>query len=99
MTEPKRKALSEDQVHLIMKALGDPRRYDIVKRLSRRKEALPCEAVLGCMDISAPTLSHHMKELEIAGLVQAERKGKFVSYSLQGDVLEAFFDRLKRDLV
>ena len=38
-----------------------------------------------------------MKELEIAGLVEVVRAGKFASYVLRRDVLEAFFQRLRED--
>jgi ArsR family transcriptional regulator len=40
-----------------------------------------------------------MKELELAQLVRSVRKGKYVSYILRRDVLDAFFERLKSDLV
>jgi hypothetical protein len=40
-----------------------------------------------------------MKELEAAGLISVQRSGKFVHYRLRRDVLEAFFDRLKADLI
>jgi ArsR family transcriptional regulator len=53
----------------------------------------------GCVEISPATLSHHMKELEMAGLVRVERKGKFAHYQLIHDVLEAFFKRLRRDVM
>ena len=56
-------------------------------------------APLQTIDISAATLSHHMKELETAGLVRAEKDGKFVNYTPQPQVLKAFFDRLKSDLI
>jgi DNA-binding transcriptional ArsR family regulator len=52
-----------------------------------------------CMGINSATLSHHMKELEIAGLVEVVRAGKFASYVLRRDVLEAFFQRLREVLV
>src|SRR6202022_3771041 len=48
--------------------------------------------------INPATLSHHMKELEIAGLVEVVREGKVASYVLRRDVLEAFFQRLREDL-
>ncbi len=99
MAELKREALSDDQVHLIVKALSDPRRYEIVKQLRECGRALACETVRGCMKISAATLSHHMKELEMAGLVEVVREGKFASYVLRRDVIEAFLRRLRADLI
>jgi ArsR family transcriptional regulator, arsenate/arsenite/antimonite-responsive transcriptional repressor len=92
------KTLTEDQVLLIAKALGDRRRYEILKRLGERPDAVACCVVRDCMDINPATLSHHMKELEIAGLVEVVRDGKFASYVLRRDVLEAFFQRLRDDL-
>ena len=67
MSETAGKTLTEDQVLLIAKALGDRRRYEIVKRLGERPDAIACGAVRDCMGINPATLSHHMKELEIAG--------------------------------
>jgi DNA-binding transcriptional ArsR family regulator len=46
--------------------LGERRRYKIVKRLGERPDALTCCAVRDCTGINPATLSHHMKELEIA---------------------------------
>jgi ArsR family transcriptional regulator, arsenate/arsenite/antimonite-responsive transcriptional repressor len=60
---------------------------------------MACESVRGCLDITAPTLSHHMKELETAGLITAKRSGKFTSYQLRRDVLESFLTRLRREFM
>jgi ArsR family transcriptional regulator, arsenate/arsenite/antimonite-responsive transcriptional repressor len=98
MRVPKPIDLTEEQVQLIAKALADPRRYEIVKRISRCKDnSIACETVRECFDITAPTLSHHMKELEIAGLIRPKRSGKFISYQLRRDVLDSFMSRLQRD--
>ena len=92
------KALTEEQVLLIAKALGDPRRYEILRRLGARRDALACVAVRDCMGINPATLSHHMKELELAGLVDVVREGKFASYVLRRDMLEAFCRQLRVDV-
>src|SRR3984885_10119874 len=91
--------LSEDQLALIAPALADPRRYEILKTISTKRSCTPCSHMRDCIDISPATLSHHMKELETAGLVEAVRDGKFVSYTPQPHILKAFFERLKSDLI
>jgi ArsR family transcriptional regulator len=98
MSKPAGKTLTEDQVLLIAKALGDRRRYEILKRLGECRDAIACGTVRDCMGINPATLSHHMRELEIAGLVEVVREGKFASYFLRRDVLEAFLQRLREDL-
>jgi ArsR family transcriptional regulator, arsenate/arsenite/antimonite-responsive transcriptional repressor len=98
MSKPARKTLTEDQVLLIAKVLGYRRRYEILKRLGECRDAISCGTVRDCLGINPATLSHHMKELEIVGLVEVVREGKFASYVLRRDVLEAFFQRLREDL-
>lgn len=95
----KRQELDAEQVQAIAKALGDPRRYEILARLGRQSDGLQCSSVLGCIGVSAATLSHHMKELETAGLVKVERQGRFAHYQLRREVLRAFLARLKKDIV
>ena len=90
--------LTDDQLNLIAKALADPRRYEILKKLGSQTCSTPCTAMRDCIDISPATLSHHMKELETAGLVRSEKDGKFVNYKLQTQTLRAYLNRLKSDL-
>jgi ArsR family transcriptional regulator len=90
--------LSEDQMQLIARALADPRRYEILKKISTKRCATPCSAMRVDIDISPATLSHHMKELETAGLVRSEKDGKFVNYFPRPHILRAYLDRLKADL-
>ena len=90
--------LSEEQVHLIARAIADPRRYEILKQLGGAKDSPSCTTMCQFVGISPATLSHHMKELETAGLVRPMRDGKFVHYTVCPEVLRAYLDRLKSDL-
>ena len=82
--------IAEDQVHLIARALADPRRLELLRQIGKAGDTLACEELRGCTCVSAATVSHHMKELETAGLVESTREGKFVTYRLRREILEAY---------
>ncbi len=86
--------LSKGQIHLIAKALADPRRYELLRQIGSSTKPMECTDIRDCQPVSAATLSHHMKELEMAGLIQVTREGKFVSYMLRRDVLQAYTEQL-----
>jgi len=92
----KRKTLPESQIRLIAKALADPRRHEILKQVGAADSGVACADLRQCQPVSAATLSHHMKELEAAGLITITRKGKFADLVLQRDVLDAYLDYLKK---
>lgn len=91
---PTSQPLTDERFRLISRALADPRRHEILKQIGEADDSLPCCQMRGEIAVTAATLSHHMKELETAGLVEPVREGKFVRYKLRREVLKAYIDRL-----
>ena len=72
----------------VAKALGDPIRLQIVDVLRKHAgEVCVCELV-PLFDVSQPTLSHHLKKLRDAGIVDSERRGLWAYYYVLPEALK-----------
>lgn len=83
----------------MLKALADPHRFHLVEQIANAGCPLGCAQARASLPIAPATLSHHIKELETAGIIKVERAGKFHFLSLRPGVLEALmatFDSLIR---
>ena len=71
------------------KLLADPVRVQVLDVLRGRSgEVCQCE-LTPLFAVSQPTLSHHLRKLENAGVVSVERRGRWAYYSIHTDRLEA----------
>lgn len=98
MAPSKTVRLTDKQFELIARALAEPRRLQILKQIGSCKNdgSTSCSSLKEGSDITPATLSHHLKELETAGLVEVTRDGKFMNLSLQREVLNAYLERLSK---
>ena len=70
------------------KLLSDPIRVQVLDVLRGHDEAV-CQCELQPLfDVSQPTLSHHLRKLEEAGVVSVERRGRWAYYSTDPDAME-----------
>jgi ArsR family transcriptional regulator, arsenate/arsenite/antimonite-responsive transcriptional repressor len=81
-------AADAERLAPMFKALGDPVRLRIVSMIAAKPELCVCE-ITPAFDLSSGTVSHHLKTLREAGLVDCERRGTYVYYWLQPSALAA----------
>jgi ArsR family transcriptional regulator, arsenate/arsenite/antimonite-responsive transcriptional repressor len=72
----------------LFRALSDPTRVKIVNLLSRSDEPVCVCEFVPAVELSQPTVSHHLKKLTDAGLLEREERGKWAYYSLSGEAIE-----------
>lgn len=78
----------------LLKALADPKRYELLEHIAKTN-CLGCSQAHAALKIAPATLSHHIKELETAGLIDIERVGKFHNLRLKPGVLDALAETLQ----
>jgi ArsR family transcriptional regulator, arsenate/arsenite/antimonite-responsive transcriptional repressor len=77
-----------ERIARIAKALGDPIRLQLVDVLRKHAgKVCVCELV-PLFDLSQPTVSHHLKVLRDAGVVDSERRGLWAYYYVRPEALE-----------
>jgi len=71
----------------LFKALADPHRVKIVNLLATSPDPVCVCEFTGPLGLSQPTVSHHLKKLVAAGLLDREQRGTWAYYSLNRDAL------------
>lgn len=87
-------AAAESSTAAISRALGDPRRFELLRRIAQ-DDAATCTDLSACLKMNTATLSHHMKQLEAAGLIETRRDGKYVRATLRRKVWKNYVAQLK----
>lgn len=83
--------LSDDEAQAtaeVFKALADPARVRIVNVLATSGEPVCVCNLIEPLGLSQPTVSHHLKKLTEAGLLEREQRGKWAYFSLRPEAIE-----------
>ncbi len=88
---------AEQAAHLapLFKALGDPVRLRLLSLIASHAggEACVCD-VAGAFELSGPTISHHLKVLREAGLIEGDRRGTWIYYRVRPEALRLLAESL-----
>jgi ArsR family transcriptional regulator, arsenate/arsenite/antimonite-responsive transcriptional repressor len=81
-------AQEAEEVSVLLKAIADPVRLRLLSLIACHEggEACVCD-LTGAFDVTGPTISHHLKVLREAGLIGSQRRGTWVYYWINPDML------------
>lgn len=88
------RAAASREMLAISRALADPRRVEVFQKIASC-DAVSCMDMREGLDIKPATLSHHMKQLEAAGLIDTIRDGKFVRAQVRRKTWKSYLAYLK----
>ncbi|MBB5069318.1 ArsR/SmtB family transcription factor [Saccharopolyspora gloriosae] len=93
-----REPLSADrsvELARVFKAIGEPVRLRLLSLIASHAggEACVCD-LTGAFELSGPTISHHLKVLREAGVIEGERRGTWIYYRVCAEALAAVSDLL-----
>ena len=94
------KSVDLKAIEKISKALSDRNRLTILNHITRKGGCAQCSDISEIIDLSQPSVSHHIKILTEAGLIEAEKSGRNFSYTLNNKVLTdymKFLESLRND--
>ena len=81
--------MDDPQLVRISKALADRTRLGILRTIARRGE-LCCGDVARCFDVTQATVSHHLKILSDAGLIETRRDGQFIHVRIVRQMIDDY---------
>lgn len=90
------KSLSARQVYAISRALADPTRFQILRRIAEQDASVctACSDLREAFPVTPATLSHHLRELEAALLIETSKRGKYVDVRFCREMWSAYLQAL-----
>jgi ArsR family transcriptional regulator len=87
--------LSWKQIEKISKALGDAHRLRILQYISKKGGCGQCSEIQDVIELTQPSISHHVKILTEAGLIEPEKEGRNFKYTLNERLLDEYTSMLE----
>jgi ArsR family transcriptional regulator len=89
------KKMTFKQIEKVSKALGDSNRLKILHYISGKGGCGECSALQDVIELAQPSISHHVKILQEAGLIEGEKEGRNFRYTLNSDVMNQYIEALR----
>ncbi len=83
------------QVEKIAKALGDINRLKILQYMHQHDGKIACMDICDIINLAQPSISHHIKKLTEAGLIEPQKEGRFYQYALNQQTWDEYIHVLK----
>jgi ArsR family transcriptional regulator len=88
--------LTPGQFERIAKALSDPRRFSMLEAIRANDNWCPNQSLCEDFPVSKATVSHHLKELVQAGLIETVRDGQYMTARACPEIVQAYTAELLR---
>jgi ArsR family transcriptional regulator len=87
-------ALTWKQIEKISKALGDANRLRILQHISKKGGCGQCAEINDVIELTQPSISHHIKILTEAGIIEPEKEGRNHKYNLNEKLLAEYTEMI-----
>jgi ArsR family transcriptional regulator len=89
-TTAQQRIMDNKKIEKISRALSDANRIAILQQFKKRKDCLYCAEVNDLLDLTQPSVSHHLKQLVDADLLLSQKEGRNLKYVLNQEVLDEY---------
>lgn len=82
--------MNNKKIEKISRALSDANRIAILQQFKKKKDCLYCAEVNDLLDLTQPSVSHHLKQLVDADLLLPQKEGRNLKYVLNLEILDEY---------